>query len=417
MNREDLKSFLGTHDILIAEGCLFSRNRLQKLLLSLGAVSEKIHHATNLSEAKSILSTKNIYIIFAEYFIENSNASELSKIFNESSIDSEKRIFIITTANGSKEFVVKSTNDDIDFYLLKPFSNDFFISSISDVISKKIKTSSYLELVEKGKKFLKHHQTNEAREVLKRAISLDPKPVLAHYYLGETDSLENKLNAAIKDYKTGLMYDGEHYKTLKSLLEVYNKTESFDDAYEIGKKLALTFPSTPEELEQLIRLTVRTKNFQDMTIFHELAKNADSKDLLLQNYIGSGLFVTGKYYLFHGMNDEALECFNKTVSTCPDFPKFVKGIIHTLLENELFPEAEMFIKYVQKSEKDYKICDFLIKRKKMTDTKKIIEMGMKILSETKDDYVLSVVLDDMEKSGKSQIEINNLRRIYSEKAS
>jgi tetratricopeptide (TPR) repeat protein len=274
-----------------------------------------------------------------------------------------------------------------------------------------------MELIEKAKKFLKNKQLVEARELLKNAISLDQKPVLAHYYLGEVDALENKLNAAIKDYKTGLIYDSEHYKSLKSLFGAYNKTESYDDAYEVGKKLALTFPSTAEELEQLIHLTVRTKNFQDMTIFHELAKSVDPNDKILLNYIGSGLFVTGKYYLFHGMHNEALECFKKIVKTCPDFPKFVKGIIYTLIDNKILNEAEIFMDHIKKSEKDFKVCEFLIKREKLKDTEKKIEIGMKLLSETKDDYVLLAVLDDMEKSGRSDNEINQLKISFSRKAS
>jgi tetratricopeptide (TPR) repeat protein len=412
-----IKKFILNSQILIADKCIFSRKRLEGLLCQHGAKSENIFQCSNPTEAKEILSNQNVVIVFLEFELDGFNAFDLRKMFYKDANRPIKRMFILTTSNGNKNLILKSSEEEMDFILLKPFDENYFVSSFSELITRISEKTSYMDLIQEAVILIAKNEFTTAREVLSRALKMDDKPVLAYYYLGKIDKIDHKFKAAIKNFSSGLSFDNTHYKTLKSLFEIYYKTESYEDAYEVGKKIAFNFPSTPEELENIIRLTVMTKNFQEMTIFHEMAKASESKDLLLLNYIGSGLYVTGKYYLFLGMTSQALECYERLANTCLDQPKFICAIIHSLIDTDHITEAEKFLDFLKNAPTDLRISKFLIECKKTQDPKLMIEAGVKLMEESSSEYLVLALSDIMMRAGRPVEEINDLKKHLLSKAS
>jgi len=69
-----------------------------------------------------------------------------------------------------------------------------------------------------------------AEEYAQKAIALDPRLPLAHYFLGELHLFKSKIPDAISDFQQELAINPGHAATYYKLADAYSRIQKFDDA-------------------------------------------------------------------------------------------------------------------------------------------------------------------------------------------
>ncbi len=421
--KEVLKKFLEANEVLIVDKNPSSRSRLLKTMVDLGAKRSSIHSVGTLLESQEVIQTKSIGLVLSDYFIGGGSGFDLFKILREKYPSKKELCLVLVTSNISQTAVAKAAEEDVDSFIIKPYTIQSIQENLISTVTQKVMPSDYIKKIEEGKILLAAGKYDDAIAVLNVARGMHPKPALAYFYIGQAEYLKNHVDTAAGSYNEGLNFNNIHYKCLVGLYEVFMREEKFFEAYQVVKKIAKFFPANPDRLAQIIRLAVRTGNYQDMQMFYEIFTSLDVRVQVLTNYIGAGMYIAGKYCLMNSDKDTAFQYFDNIAVSCSEFTKFLRAVITLLVENEMCDEAEKFLSRFDKDAKDgedYLVADFLVSSKKFTDPGFIIKIGLELWNKKIRDYrFISTLVEAMEKGGYKEDKIapyrEELQTLYSEK--
>jgi CheY-like chemotaxis protein len=403
LDKKDVfKKFLDTNEVLIVDKNPSSRSRLLKTIYDLGAKRHMIHTTGNLVEAKELISSKNIGIVLSDYFVSGGSGFDLFNMIREKDPQNKELCLVLVTSNISQTAVAKAAEEDVDSFIIKPYTIQSIQENLITTVAQKIQPSDYIKIVNEGKSLISENKYHEAIQVLKKAIDLNPKPSLALFYIGQAEYLQKQVDNAATSYTEGLSFINIHYKCLVGLYELFIEDKKYEEAYQIVRKIAKYFPANPDRLAQIVRLAIRTKNFDDMQMYYEIYKTLDERAQILTNYMGAGMYVAGKHSLMKKSPDTALKYFDNIAVSCAEFTKFIRAIISALIEFDMPTDAEKYLGRFapeHKDHADYLISEFLIASKK-EENGFIIKMGLDLYNQKIRDYAcLRVLLDAMEKGG------------------
>lgn len=401
--KEIFKDFLDKNEVLIVDKNPGSRNRLLKTLNDLGGKRHMIHTCGHLQEAEQIIKSKNIGAVISDYFIGGGSGFDLFKMVREKLPKSKELCLILVTGNISQTAVAKAAEEDVDSFIIKPYTIQSIQDNLISTIAAKVKPSDYMLKIEEGKNLIKEQKYDEAIDVLQSAIGLHPKPSLALFYIGQAEYLRLHVAEAQGKYGEGLGFNSIHYKCLVGLFDIFMKDEKFHEAYQVVKKIARYFPANPDRLTQIVRLAIRTGNYQDMQMYYEIFTSLDEREDAVINYIGAGMYIAGKHHLMINSPEVALQYFDNIVVSCPEFTKFIRAIISVLVEYNMAGEAEKYLSRFPSSAKDqedYLISNFLVASKRNQDAGAVIRMGLEVYNRKIRDFAcMQALLSAMTKKG------------------
>lgn len=423
--KEVFKKFLEENEVLIVDKNSSSRNRLLKTMYDLGAKRHMIHTCGHLSEAQGLVETKKIGIVLSDYVIGGGSGFDLFKLVREKNPNKKELCLILVTSNISQTAVAKAAEEDVDSFIIKPYTVQSIQENLISTVSAKVKPSDYILKVEEGKALIGEGKYPEAITVLQVAATMHPKPALALFYIGQAEYLKNRVDAAAGSYNKGLNFNSIHYKCLVGLYEIFMREEKFHEAYQVVKKIAKYFPANPDRLAQIVRLAIRTENYQDMQMYYEIYISLEQRVEVLTNYIGAGMYISGKHFLLNNDNGTALKYFDNIAVTCSEFSKFLRAIITLLVEYDFMTEAEKFLSRFDASTKeheDYLVSSFLVSCKKSNDNGFIIKSGLELYNKNVRDYsCLQLLVNAMIQGGYKEDKIavfqQEIQTLYPEKAS
>lgn len=423
--RETLKQFLELNEVLIVDKNPSSRNRLLKTMYDLGAKRNMIHTSGSLTEAQQIIETKRIGIVLSDYLIGGGSGFDLFKMLREKNPGSKELCLILVTSNITQTAVAKAAEEDVDSFIIKPYTIQSIQENLISTVAAKIAPSDYMLEIERGKELLAAGKYDEALLVLNAACGLHPKPALALFYIGQAEYQKNHIDEATGSYNKGLHLNNIHYKCLVGLYDVFMREEKHHEAYQIVKKIAKYFPANPDRLSQIVRLAVRTEHYLDMQMYYEIFTSLDERLHVLTNYIGAGMYVAGKFCLQKDDKEMALQYFDNIAVSCSEFTKFLRAIITVLIEYGYASEAETFLTRFHPTtwdQEDYLVSNFLVKSKKFTDHGSIIKVGLELWNrKIRDLSFLETLISAMKDGGYKDDKIapyrDELMALYPEKAS
>lgn len=417
--------YLSEYSVLVVDKNSSSRNRLLKVMIDIGAKRHMIHTAGSMSEAEAILKSNTIGLVLSDYVVTGGSGFDLFKMVR-SSIDPENKKLglILVTSNISQTAVAKAAEEDVDSFIIKPYTLQSIQENLISTISAKIQPSPYIVKIEEGKELLKARDYLNALGIFEAALKLHPRPSLALFYMGQTQYLMADEGQAVGKYNKGLSYNSIHFKCLVGLYEILMKDKKYMEAYQVVKKVAKYFPANPDRLTQIIRLAIVTENYEDMESYYEIFTQLDERNAELINYIGSGLYVAGKWYILGGQDSKALLLFEKIAVSCSEFSKFLRAIVSTLVENNRTTDA---VKYMSRfpagsmDGEDYMVSEYLIKfYSPQADTGSAIKHGIQLYNRNIRDYnCLKIMVDAMLKEGmkdKAEEYMEELNRLYPDRA-
>lgn len=225
---ELLKKYLSTNKILIADGSKMSRDAVFRIICELGAHALNVNRVETYEEAFNDIKDRKPSIVLSEFDLGKRTGLELMQSLREQVPDSKKSLFVLITGNASQSTVAQAAEEDVDTFVLKPFSATSLRAILVKAIILKISPPGYLKEIEKGKTLLFETKLDEAKAAFDAAVALDPKPALAHFYLGQVELMREALDKASGSYKKGLDCNKIHYKCLVGLYELLMKQKNYD---------------------------------------------------------------------------------------------------------------------------------------------------------------------------------------------
>jgi DNA-binding NarL/FixJ family response regulator len=212
--------FLTDGIIFIIDENPSSMRRLIQVLQGLGAQSGKIHRFGSLVEAEEKLKTMKLEqsipkLVICDYNVGAYSGLDFFQTVRDQEPDSHKSAFVIVTANMDQSAVARAAEEDVDAYIIKPFTFEGIKEVILTTVQSKIKPSEYMILIKKAKDFIGERKFDDALKSLKAAFKKSKSPTLAHYYLGVLKNAIEQDQEAKDSYKEGLKYNKIHFKCQK----------------------------------------------------------------------------------------------------------------------------------------------------------------------------------------------------------
>lgn len=380
--KELFKKFLSNNQILVVDKSSASRRRLTKTLIDLGSKRHQVHSVAHYSEAKDIIEKEKPQLILSDYAINGGSGFDLFADYRTIHPDDKKSTLILITSNISQSAVAKAAEEDVDSFIIKPYTVKSLENSLINAVMNKLYPSEYIKTVDAGKEQMFAGDYATAMATFESAIALNKKPSLAHFYHGQCKHFLDLNDEAEEDYEKGLTINNIHFKCQVGLFDIFKKEGKHKEAYEVVRNIAKYFPSNPTRLKEVIRLCMITKNYKDMEMYYDIFVELDERTDDVINFICSGMYIYGKHSLIEGDTATTKEVFDKVGISCAGVSKFLKSMIVLLVENNIYPEAQKLVSRFSTgndNKADYEICSFLASSNSMANTERI-SMGLDLFN-------------------------------------
>jgi CheY-like chemotaxis protein len=346
--------------ILICDSSSASRRRLAKMLVDLGSKMPFISIHEKYSTALDELPKFNPDIIIADFDLIGGSGFDLIQAQRATLKTTKDHFFVIVTANSTQSAIAQAAEEDIDAYILKPYTIQSFNESLLDAWFSKFNPSPYIIEINEGKELLFSGKLEESILVFKKAKELHPKPALALFYAGQAEQARQSFGDALKNYKQGLTINKLHFKCLIAQFELLMSQKEYTAAYEVVTRIAKFFPANPKRLASVLRLAIQTEHFQDIESYYLTFTQLETRSDELLRYMCAGLLVTARHYFrektFPRANDLVLRA---AVSSAHLQAYLVKGV-ELLSEYRQKNEAHEIANRIQLGTPHYEIGKFLV---------------------------------------------------------
>ncbi|MCB9095036.1 MAG: response regulator [Halobacteriovoraceae bacterium] len=396
--RKLLREFLANNDVLLVDTNGSSLKRLTKTLIDLGGIVTRIHQANNINDAKEIFKNKIPQLVLSDYSLRGGSGFDFFRFIREEYPDEKKLTLILVTANTSQSAVARAAEEDVDSFVIKPYTLETLESSIMFSVVNKLNPSRYSLLIEEGKELLFNQDFDGSIKIFEEAIKINPEPSLALYYHGQAKYFLEELDAAETDYNKGLQFNKIHYKCQIGLYELYKKLHKSKEAYQVVRTIAKYFPANPDRLNEVIRLCVEVQDFENMQDYYDIFTQLDERPSDVLRYVCAGMYVSGKHFAQEQRIDRMKEIFNSVGVTCQGDAKFLRAIIQVLYEKGQLAEAKKYLSKFDKDEinsHDYMVASYLAELDQL-DQNQRIKYGLEIYnSDAKDLQCFNILLNSM----------------------
>ncbi len=358
-----MTEFLLANNILIADSNSVSANRLSATIADFGARRTQISTVDSFERAQRAIIDYKPKLILCDYYLGNKSGLDLLQDQRREFKDSKDSLFMLVTSNASQSTVARAAEEDIDSFIIKPYTNNTLKSALMNAIVNKLYPTEYIQLIEKGKEDLFRGEPEPAKQFFETALALDPKPSLACFYLGQADQMKNALESAEGKYKVGLSFRQIHYKCLVGLFEILMKVNKHPEAYEVVRRIAQYFPANPRRLASVLRLAIITSHYDHMKEYYHIFTQIDTRTDELVEYMCSALIVAGKHYLGKKDDYKAMEHFDICAISAAGKTKYLRFLMEAFIE---YKKPELAQKYLARfpavtmKEPDYLVMEYLV---------------------------------------------------------
>lgn len=335
--------FLKTSKVLIVDQNSSARVGLKKLLASMGTPVGSILEANSIAEAEEQISAHAPSLVLCDFQIGGQFGLDLIQAQRSRQPGEHASFFVLVTANTSQAAVAQAAEEDVDAFVLKPYTADGFRLSVDQAIRTRLEPSEYLSLILKGRKLLELQQWDAAAQLFLQAQTQDPKPALACSYLGLTQLYKQSFQDSEGSYSKGLSFNKIHYRCLVGLFDLLMLVKKYDAAYEVVQKLVKFFPANPKRLGAVLRLAIQTKHFDDVNAFYQGFLEIEKRDEELVRCVCAALIVCGRHFFETGDSTTGVDMVRKASVTAAGRPFLLRRAVAVLTEHGQLVEAKALL--------------------------------------------------------------------------
>ena len=346
--RKMVQEFLVKNKVLIVDKTGSSRRRLVKTINDLGAKSNQTFSVTAFGEAKEIVTKDKPQLIICDYMIAGGSGFDLFKFIRESyPKETNKMCLILVTSNISQTAVAKAAEEDVDSFIIKPYTVQSFEENIINTIVAKIYPTKYMLEIENGKILLEEGKPAESIPVFENAAKLDPKPSLALYYIGQAKYMMQVLEDSKASFNEGLKINNIHFKCQMGLYTIFKNEKMWVNAYKVIRNIAKYFPASAERLKEVVHLCIKTNNYPDLEEYYNLFLELDDRPEDVIIYVCSGMYILGKWNFMEKNTPKGKEIYEKLVVSCAGNTKVLRSMITVLSYYGEYQQAQKYLSRFQ----------------------------------------------------------------------
>lgn len=392
---------------MIADGSASSRIGIQRALVSLGAKAHQVHLAPTFNSAKAELIEKRPDFVISDYRLGEYGGLDLLGVLKDQYPQDSDRTFILITGHSSETAIAEAAEEEVDAYILKPFTMEKLQKYFREAVYSKIKPDSYRSKINQGKEYLQKKSMEDAIKAFQEARKLSEKPSLACYYEGQGYFGLKVYPQADRSYRDGLEFNNIHYKCLTGLFDVLVLEGKTEEAYVILDRLTQYFPVSPQRLGVVLRLAVETENFAEIDHYYRIFLDLEHRSEALVRTVSAALIVCGMDHLNKHRFKQAEDVFQRAVTASNRSPKLIREIVQTWIRHQHRDEANRFIRMVPpeaQNSPEFRIMECLISGLEQDPQSptfnEAIEKGRKLIAEgIHDREVYRMLIQKYEASG------------------
>jgi tetratricopeptide (TPR) repeat protein len=340
--RISIENFLKGQYALIAEPSSAFATSIRSCLMALGMPPDNIMVSHKFADCRHFINEKKPKILVTEYKVEDFFGLELVEIQGKLH-DEISRIAIVVTKSPEDSTVAEAAEEQVDAFLLKPFSSEDFRKKIMSVLDKKANPSPYMIAIKQAKDLLAAKQINDAFDLFIKAKALSSQPTLACHYAAQCLKLNGKTGAALEQLREGRRYQKLNYNCLTGEFDILMNEKKYAEAYELVGLLKDNFPLTPRQLSQVFMASIFTYNFADVALHYALFLKLEHRPAEVVKVTSMALFTAGRYYLEKKELATALDLFDKGLLATGRDLAFLEQIVDELLKAKEIDAAQRFL--------------------------------------------------------------------------
>ncbi len=183
-------------------------------------------------------------------------------------------------------------------------------------------------------------KTQQAQELIKQALSLNPQNVDLHNKMGKVYREQNNFDAAEEEYNSVLEKSSENKNALSGLADTYEASGKKAQAVHTMERLDALYPDEDDVLKQFshILMSANKLNEAGQKIKAVWDKNPDDVQTLN---------LLGQWYICRGEEAKAFGCFKKIDALNPKYKEYLKDVSERYFQkNDLDKAIEYNDKYL-----------------------------------------------------------------------
>ena len=176
-------------------------------------------------------------------------------------------------------------------------------------------TNSYQVLINKASLMSSMKKQNEAIDILKKAIGIEPKQIDGHVILGVIYARNKNFEAAIMSLDNALKIDSTHFESLNNRFRIHEAMDDDSAALEDITLLVTRNPKLANAWSNKGHYYMSKDEYDSAIVYFTKAIELNSQDY--RNYVNRGL-CNGK----KGKTEIELEDYAKSISIYPNYLAF-----------------------------------------------------------------------------------------------
>lgn len=340
--------FIQEKRILVADTSAGVRAGIASVLRDLGAKSSNMVLAHNFDVAVTEIKRFKPHVLICDYHMDDRCGLELFDFLKGDDSRAKNSLTMLVSADSDQSALAEAADEDIDSFILKPFTLAKFKNEVIKIATEKITPSEYQSAILEGKELLKRLETVQALTQFMNAIEKFKKPTLAHYYVGHCLNLLERHDEAEKSFRAGLDLSENHYLCMYGLCELLKFKKRYAEAYTLAQQIVNIFPVSASKLECTVELAIHNEKYEEISKLFEIYESMNFKSPELMRYMESALMVCGIFFLRQWQIGHAMAFFRKVITVSNRQQITLDKMVAELQKSGYTQEADEILSEFQK---------------------------------------------------------------------
>ena len=308
----------------------------------------QIETVASFADALTALHSAKPELLISEFQIEKENAIELIQAHSNLCSLLPFHVRIIALDRETPEVLTKVMDcQEIDHFFTRPFSVQSLQESILPILYQKFSPSEFSKAIQAGRSEMARHNYERALLSFALAKSFEGDQALALFYSGMCAKMLKNTSQAQRYFYQGLDVEADHYGCLKELFDLNLNNGYTHEAYEIGIKLVRISCLPPERIPDLIRLTLKAGQFDDLIELQQTIQAQASEDpeidARLRVTLAAGLITAGRQLGKGAPNDKAVDLVKRAFTLGRARARLQLEAILSLIQMDSMTEANALL--------------------------------------------------------------------------
>lgn len=359
---KEVSNYLSQLKFLVLDPNGEIRSVAANTLNSLGISESQIYSAKTVDEGVTFLHTERPAYLVCFIKADDKEIFQLIDIHKKIYPRTYDRFFLAVANNKSIYTFAQALEEDIDDYIVEPYTQIKLLKKIEKTIMAKTNPSQYKYMINDVKEKVEAKDFSGAQAMANVAMALHPRPSMAFYYLSKIKMLQDDFTGAISEAIQGLRFNKDHYRCLLILHDLYFKTEDFEKAYKVLKKVFKTFPLSMVRIYDMFKLAIMSGSFKELERYCTNILDQEEDNIDIIRFCNAGITICAFNFLVKGDEVGGSSLLEKATKYSKNDPKILRNIFKAYNSFGLHGGSEdVYAKFPIETREslEFKICAYL----------------------------------------------------------